>query len=56
MREKYTVTVDPWVLRHARRVAQASGTTVASLIEQGLLRLIAEQLRAADYRRAQGAA
>lgn len=41
MREQYTTSLDPWTLKQARRVAKAQGTTVAALIDQGLLLVVA---------------
>jgi len=42
MREQYTTSLDPWTLKQARRVAKAHGTTVAALIDQGLLLIVAQ--------------
>ena len=51
MREQYTTSLDPWTLQQARRVAKARGTTVAALIDEGIILAVArydeEQLRAA---------
>jgi hypothetical protein len=41
MREQYTTSIDPWTLKQARRVAKAQGTTVAALIDAGLLLVVA---------------
>lgn len=51
MREQYTTPLDPWTLQQARRVAKAQDTTVAALIDEGIMLAVArydeEQIRAA---------
>jgi hypothetical protein len=47
---KTTVDIADSVLREARKVAAREGTTVRSLIEEGLRRVLADKRRKAPFR------
>jgi hypothetical protein len=49
-RMKTTVDIADPVLREARKVAAREGTTVRSLIEEGLRRVLAEKRRKSRFR------
>jgi Bacterial antitoxin of type II TA system, VapB len=40
---KTTIDISDWLLREARRIAAREGTTLRSLVEEGLRRVIGEK-------------
>jgi hypothetical protein len=47
---KTTVDIADSILREARKVATREGTTLRSLVEEGLRRMLAEKRRRAPFR------